>query len=80
MDQAIQIELLDRGCIDSDSDGIDNRDPLSLLILKEQVEQSMDNPCIGCIHDDTTDKYIKSYCHTSCKEDVVESILLVDEV
>ena len=57
-----------------------NINPEMLVLLKEQVEQDLANPCKYCQHNDTTDPHILDFCHAVCKEPDIEPIVLTDEI
>ena len=82
--QQTQLEVMATGGFDIQSTEQDQLagglSPLSLLLIKEQVEENCDNPCVGCIHEHDTDPHVLDFCHTTCQEPAVEPMVLDDEV
>jgi hypothetical protein len=82
--QQTQLDVMSSGGFDVQTSernlhGADGLNPETLLLIKERVENDMNNPCIGCVHEHDEDPYILDFCHSTCKEPDVEPILLTDE-
>lgn len=78
-EQQRQLDIMAMGGFDIDvnqTDSVngtvipDNLNPEKLVLIKEQVECDILNPCINCIHEHTDDPLILDYCHYQCKETV----------
>ena len=83
-DQTTQLNIMAEGGFDVSSarmtDTIEGLTPETLIIVKEQVEQKMDNPCTGCFHEHANDPFILDFCHYECKEEPTEPVELTDDV
>jgi hypothetical protein len=88
-DQATALSIMASGGFDVMAPATDARhisgvgsglNPETLLIIKERFENLLANPCNECIHDGSVDPYVLDYCHSSCKEPMVEPIELTNEI
>ena len=87
-DQARQLDIMANGGFDVNLSTnsvtgdviLDNCNPEVLLLLKEEMDNRLSNPCIGCQHEHTTDPHILDFCHARCDEPLVEIIEMDHEV
>jgi hypothetical protein len=74
-DQDTQLKIMEVGGFDirpaTIGNGVeDDRNPESLLIMKQEYEEKLLNPCIGCQHEKTADPHVLDYCHYTCKDTI----------
>jgi len=78
--QDIQLEIMAEGGFDIQDKqeildlvcGVDDFTPERIIILKEEIEQEMNNPCTFCACNGSTDTRVLDFCHYHCQEEDVQ--------
>ena len=92
--QDIQLEIMAEGGFDvtSNSEVLSEQEVLDvtfgldyftlerIIILREKIEQGMDNPCTSCRFNEIIDPNVLDFCHYTCKDSDIQPIDLTDEV
>ena len=60
--------------------GLDYFTPERIIILREKIEQGMDNPCTSCQFNESIDPHVLDHCHYHCKDSDIAPIEFSDEV
>ena len=82
--QDMQLEIMAEGGFDIQDEqeildlvcGVDYFTPERIIILREKIEQDMDNPCTSCQFNESIDPHVLDHCHYHCKDSDVQPIEL----